>query len=349
MVVAHDERQEVEPSGAKHPSAERTRSRRKKIMAVGLRMLGPVLLLVVLWRIEHPDRLWDAIRNAQPLPLALAALAVVAALHLKVVRWRALLARHGYRYSLARSYGAVLSSLYVGGITPGRVGDVLRIQYLRKDLGVRYAEGLAVTVMDRLCDLYVLVALVAVGMIHFASLLTAPLAYTTLAMSGVAVLAPLVLLVPGVAERLMGRLYAVMVGRDDDGLRAFVQALQGLLGRSLVYAVILTVGAFFVNYLQGWLIGASLGLRLSLLDIVAVLAIASLLSLLPISISGLGVRELFMALVFPALGMTEEQGVVFGLLVFVCFYLTVVAAGFVAWQVTPPPFTSDETREQAED
>ena len=52
-------------------------------------------------------------------------------------------------------------------------------------------------------------------------------------------------------------------------------------------------------------------------------------------------EELFLALVFPALGLLAEEGVVFGLLVFVCNYLAVVLAGFVAWQVSPPPFEAD--------
>ena len=59
---------------------------------------------------------------------------------------------------------------------------------------------------------------------------------------------------------------------------------------------------------------------------------------MPISIAGVGVREAFLALMFPALGLTAAQGVVFGLLVFVVINLALVFVGFITWQVAPPPF-----------
>ena len=73
-------------------------------------------------------------------------------------------------------------------------------------------------------------------------------------------------------------------------------------------------------------------------DVASLLATTSLLGLMPISVSGVGVRELFLALVFPALGLLAAQGVAFGLLVFLCNYIAIVLAGFIAWQVSPPPF-----------
>ena len=108
----------------------------------------------------------------------------------------------------------------------------------------------------------------------------------------------------------------------------------------------MTVLTFGVNYLQGYLIARSLGLSISLFDITCLLAIASLLGLLPVSISGVGVRELFFALVFPVLGYSAEVGVTYGLVVFVVIYLAIVAVGFVGWQVAPPPtgLVSDTSR-----
>jgi hypothetical protein len=103
----------------------------------------------------------------------------------------------------------------------------------------------------------------------------------------------------------------------------------------------LTAASFAFNYGQGWLIGRALGLGLSYFDVMSMLAITSLLGLMPISISGLGIRELFFALVFPTLGLSAEQGVAFGLMVFVFMYLFFVAAGFVAWQIRPPPVGMD--------
>jgi hypothetical protein len=50
---------------------------------------------------------------------------------------------------------------------------------VKNDIGVPYTEGLATTLMDRFCDLYVLAAVVTLGAVHFASALSADLANIT--------------------------------------------------------------------------------------------------------------------------------------------------------------------------
>ncbi|MBI4954388.1 MAG: flippase-like domain-containing protein [Myxococcales bacterium] len=319
-------------------AARKTRWR-GQALRVALRLLGPVLLLVVLWRIDDPAALWQTLARAEPWALAAALALNVVVIHLKVVRWQVLLRAAGYRYGTGRGWRALVASLYVGMLTPGRVGDVLRIQYTRHDLGVPYAEGLAVIVMDRLCDMYVLVAFVAAGAARFASVLTGKLGLAMWIGVLLTTVLPLVLFVPGLAERLGGRLYArLSPRRDAAGLERFLAALRAQVSRSLWLAVPLTVAGFAVNYLQGWLIGESLGLGLSWFDAMSLMAVASLLGLLPISVSGVGVRELFMALAFPVIGLAAESGVAFGLVVFAVLYLALILAGFVAWQVAPPPF-----------
>jgi uncharacterized membrane protein YbhN (UPF0104 family) len=110
-----------------------------------------------------------------------------------------------------------------------------------------------------------------------------------------------------------------------------------MIGRAALVAILLTVASLAVGYAQGWVVARASGLELSYLDVASLLATTGLLGLMPISVSGVGVRELFLALVFPALGLVAAQGVAFGLLVFACNYLAIVVAGFIAWQVAPPP------------
>lgn len=303
-----------------------------------LRLLGPALLVVVIVRIPDRAGMLRAIASASIWPLVVASLLNFVNVYLKVIRWQVLLRTRGIEYPTRRAFPAFLSSIYIGMLTPGRVGDVLRVQYLRAERGVSYAEGLASIVMDRLCDLYVLVVFVAVAVVRYSPVIVGRLAYVT--WGGVAFigLAPLLFFVPGVAERSMSRVYARIAGdRGAGGLERFLAAVRANVGRSLWKTVPLTVAAFLVNYAQGFIIARALGLELSFFDAMCLLAIASLLGLLPFSVSGVGVRELFFALVFPLLGYRPEVGVSFGLLVFVVLYLVSIAIGFVSFQIDPPP------------
>ena len=310
---------------------------RSDVLRLALRLIGPLLLIAVIWRIDDKEALWGAIKDANWPLLAVTSLFTVPMIHLKIVRWRGLLAERGYAYPLRRSYAAALASMYLGMLTPGRVGDVLRIQYVRREIDAPYAEGLATTIMDRFSDLYVVAAVAALGTVHFASVLRGDLANATWLAVTIALVAPLLVLAKGPAE-LFGVLLARFAQRWQTNLDAVLRALRGLTRKSIVFAIPLTLGAYAISFAQGWLISRAIGIELSYFDVAALISATSLLGLMPISISGVGVRELFLALVFPALGLLPAQGVVFGLLVFLCINFAVIVMGFLAWQVAPPPF-----------
>ena len=305
---------------------------------MAMRLVGPLLLVWVLWRFGDFQALGSTFKRASLWPLLAAIVLDAGVIHAKLVRWQSLLGACKVRVGTAEAYRAYLPSLFLGLATPGRVGDLVRIQYLKRDHGVRYPEGLAVSVVDRLCDVYVLLAFVSLGIVHMSNAISAPLARIAwLAVAGVAV-APFVLFMPGVAEPVASWLYARVAGADaSDGPAAFFDALRSQMGGALVVPVATTAIAFLLNYLQAWLVASSLGFGLAFADVVAVVSVSSLLGLLPISVSGVGVREAFFALVFPvAFGLSETMGIAFGLGVFGVIYLPALAVGFIAWQAWPP-------------
>ncbi len=306
----------------------------RRAVRIALRLLGPAILLVVLLRIDDPRAVADAILACDPRWLAGALLLNLVNVHLKVVRWQLLLATRGIVYPTRRAWSSFLSSAYVAMLTPGRVGDLLRARHLRRDAGVPYAEGLASVVMDRLCDLYVLAAFVAFAAVRYAQPLAGELATLTWGCLGAVVLGPLLLLVPGIADRVLGAAYRRIAGDPDDrSLGVFLDAMRANVGWPLLRTLPLTLLTFLVTYLQGAMIAEAMGLDLPFVDVICVLAIASLLALLPISVSGVGAREAFFAVLFPAFGLAAERGVSFGLLVFGVIYLAITLLGLAAWEI----------------
>ena len=302
-----------------------------------MRLVGPLLLVWVVWRFADFAELVDTFAEAARWPLVAAVLLNAGVIHAKLWRWRELLRSVGVPLSVGSAYRAFLPSLYLGLVTPGRVGDALRIQYLKRDHAVRYADGLAVSIVDRLCDVYVLLGFVAFGVGHLASAVSVPLSQAMwVAVAGVAI-APALLFVRGVAEPAAQWLYGRFSdGEAHEGLSVFFAALRRQVGPRLVGAIVITTLAFLTNYLQAWLVANAFGIELSFVDVAALVAISSFLSLLPISISGIGVRESFFALVFPAFGLAATLGIAFGIGVFAVIYVPTLLVGFLAWLAWPP-------------
>jgi glycosyltransferase 2 family protein len=302
-----------------------------------LRFLGPVILVIVLLRLKDPSEIGRLFLSADPLWILGSLVLNFAAIHTKVIRWQVFLRVRDVHYGLKNAWLAFSASLYLGMLTPGRVGDLLRIQYLKNDARVPYAEGLASIVIDRLCDLYVLAGFVAVAFVRYAPALDARFTVMSWAIVGATVLLPLLLVWPGLLDGFLGKIYARLAkDAESDGLNQFLTALRAQIGRALLVTMPLTVLAYFVTFLQGYMIARALGIPISFFDATCLLAVANLMGLLPISISGVGIREAFFATVFPWLGIEASRGVGFGLLVFAVVYLALAAIGFIAWQIKPP-------------
>jgi glycosyltransferase 2 family protein len=303
-----------------------------------VRLVGPLLLVVVILRLRDSRGVVDALVAADMAPVGIALLLNVATYWFKIRRTDVLLSARGKRYERKRAWLSFLASAFAGLMTPGRLGDVLRAHYFRHDLDMPYPDGIALLVVDRLCDVYVLIVLVVVAMVRFGAVLSGDLAVLAWVAVLVTALAPLALLVPSFMQRAMRSIYRKMPhDPSGEGFERFLAALKEQRPSHLVKAALLTTAAFGVNHVQGALIARSLHLDLAFFDVVCLLAITSLLSLLPVSVSGVGVRELFFSLVFPTLHGTPEAGVLYGLSVFLVIYVGAAAMGFVGWLVAPPP------------
>lgn len=313
-------------------------ARRRQLLRVGVRLIGPALLVVVLLRLQGLDAVLAALTWDDVGLLTAGIVLGTLAYPLKALRWRILLAARGYHYALSRALLSLLSAGYIGHLTPGRVGEVLRLQYLRHDLGMPYPDGLALLMIDRCCDVYVPLLVAVSAACALASVLTDDLVLVTwLGILFMAVGPPLLFL-PATARGAAALALRVAPGwTAGDGLDRFFAGLRHQRPRQLAVAAVVTALALLLHYAQAYTIAVALDLRLAPVDVVFLLAISGVLGAVPITIAGLGVRELFFALAFPQLGSSAEAGVIFGLGVFLVVHVPATALGFVSWQIAPPP------------
>jgi len=313
-------------------------SRKRVWIGWGLRLLGPVILIFLLSRLDKPGEVWRILTSARPGPLVFTLFLNIVPLWLKVVRWQVILRSRGIHYATKPALLGFSASLYLGMLTPGRVGDVLRIHYLRHDTGARYAEGLAFLVVDRLADLWVIAAFTSYAVLRWSSLLPPDLAHLGWIMVAGSLLAPLPLFIPRLADKFLQRIYQRLAReREADGLKVFLETLRTSARRSAVPVILLTLAAYMVNFAQGSFLAGALEIDLGFIDAACLQSVQGLLGLLPISVSGLGVREAFFAAIFPKLGFTATEGASYGIAIFVIMYIAQVLIGAVAWQIRPPP------------
>lgn len=271
---------------------------------------GPIsliLLAIVVWR----SRIWDAgstIQDPAAAPL-LAAIAMSALLPvLWAIRSSRLLAASDSDVPIGTLLPMTTLANMINNVTPGSVGELLRLYLLRVSHGVPYVTGTAVIIVERL------------GALGYLTL-SAVIAWLSVRWDWPAWLtvALLVLMVvsPGVLYRLRLRPLSVVVARPlrwvargrwaraSDGLaRAEDQTARLLSGTHTLGAFALTTGLIFcTNALQVTLVAAALGVSLDPLVAWGALGLSitvGVLSLLPF---GLGAADLTLVALLGIVGV----------------------------------------------
>ena len=305
-----------------------------------LRLLGPVLFLFILIKIDIGQTLQTL--GALRLSWLAAALVLYPLLVLlKAWRWRLLLRQQDLDYALTTAFLAYNSSLAVGYVTPGRLGEFVKALYLRKDLGLSTGFAFSSVLLERLLDLYALTATALVGMV----VLALPQQMVILALPVLAAvgLLPLLVLVPRANRRIMALAVTAVTSlvpepyREDatHSLSGFQHGIQELLSSKLLLPVAVTAVAYSLFYSQSYLVAASLALPISYGFAAFCVSLGSLMALLPISISGLGVRELTFVLVLGTVGLAPETAVSYSLLFLLVFNVFGGLLGALAWFLKP--------------
>ncbi len=305
------------------PPARAVRARRY------LPLLGLLLLLVVLSRLDL-HALGAAFARVRPAPLCQAGLLFSANLLLKSLRWQRMLVVQGLRLPAKVAVAAFFSSQLYGQVTLGRLGELYRAEAL-VERGVPLGKALSSCVYDRLLDLGAVL------------LLGAALSALVVGDSRAALAAAACVLLLGALSLLLLRARALAAVPAVARLRAFLQrrrGARGLLGllaqlvaglgpllrpAFLLEALGWTALAWSGYFASLWALAAGMGIEASRSALTAGAALGALSSLLPVTISGLGAREVIFIQVLGLQGVAAARAVALSLL-----HLGVMSAAAIA-------------------
>src|SRR5437868_6701131 len=274
-----------------------------------LKLLVSVALLA--WLVHSAD--WSKIGHtfSQLRPgLWLAAVVLyIATQFVSAVRWRLLAGPLGFHKSMKEYTAFYFIGMYFNLFLPTSVGgDVVRALYLDGGSGRRLPAFLSVFV-DRLSGLLVLLALACVA----AAFCPMPLPlWITASVWGTAGCAMLGFLLLPFVLRWTGRFEHIC--RLVQGLRLYVSQPRLLLATTGLSLVVQAA-----NILLVWLVGLAIAAPVPMSYYGILVPMVTLLTLLPVSLNGMGVREWGTVLFLSHLGISEATGLILAFLWFAAF------------------------------
>jgi uncharacterized protein (TIRG00374 family) len=306
-----------------------------------IHLIGPLLLALLVLKVG-PLKLWGLLQHAEIGWLLLAFILNLPQLGLKAWRWHRLVRWQGMRLSYGRALLAYFSSLLVGFLTPGRLGEMAKAITLKVECGVSFATGLSSVVVDRMFDMYLLLALGSVGILRF-SFVGTQISWPSFLVICVVLALPLLFIHEHAARRL-GLLAARLPGLNrkraalESKVEQYAAGLSVLRPARVLECGVWTTLAYLIFFIQCLCCARGLGLNgIRLMDMSFMMAATNFISFVPISISGLGTREAclvyFMARLPVAYG--TDQAVAFGLSLFLVLFVGGGLLGLASWQFAP--------------
>ena len=294
---------------------------RNQAVSLVLRLLLSALMLALLiWRI--PPIEWGEVLpelNAHTAVwLSIALLLTLAGIVLSALRWQRVLEVLGVHAGLRRLLSHYLAGQFVSNVLPTTIGgDVLRVTRLSRDTG-ESPKTFASVVLERLTGWLVLPLISVTGFVVNPALQHLGRATQVAAGMAVVTLLALSIVLLAVADPRIGGRFAA-----SDGWRRFAGAVHlGLdrLKRDPAAALnVLLVGFAYQLVLVLAAVAAAQALGLHHVGLTALLAFfpaVAIAQVLPIGISGLGVREGAFVLFLGPLGVRAQDAIALGLLLY---------------------------------
>lgn len=305
--------------------------KRRTWLIRGLRLLISVGLIVLLLGRVDPARLMAALHRTDWWLIGLSTLISWASMLLVAYRWQVVIGTEKIEVSLGRLFYWYMVASFFRMFLPTVIGgDVVRAHALAKYTG-QSAFAAASVVMERILGLSAMIG------IALAALAVSPLArdipavYPGVLVICVAYVAGLFVLFHRALERTIVRL--LQRRTHLDGLSQKVahgfQMLHALREhrRVLLLALLASVLFQILGVYSIYLIGRALDLDVPWSYYFVTVPIIWLITMLPISINGMGVRESAFVLFFVAAGVSNADAIVLGFLGFAQIISTSLLGG----------------------
>jgi uncharacterized membrane protein YbhN (UPF0104 family) len=283
----------------------------KRVLLTAAKALVSAGLIALALHAVDVAALAAAMRRLTPTSLAGALVLIVAQALVVGWRWHRIVVLLGARLPPRDAVRWVFVGMFFNNVLPTAVGgDAVRIWLLRKS-GAPLALSFGSVAIERGTGIVILGLMVSTCVPAIWTKLGASASAFVLAGVGPTLLAGLI--VVALADKLIAQWFPRSVARSMQWLG---HELRRLAIRPPAFAELAALGiaASFTGLLAAYVLGESLGLQVALPAYIVLVGGSVLLSVLPISLGGWGVREVSMVTLFGAVGGSAEQALALSLL-----------------------------------
>ncbi|MBI2823044.1 MAG: flippase-like domain-containing protein [Acidobacteria bacterium] len=250
-----------------------------------------------------------------------------------VKRWKIILENFRIHAPFWKLTKITFIGAFFGLFLPSIVGgDFFRAYYLARDQKRRLTTTLTSLILDRSAGFMALLAIgTTFAAIRSVSVQGVRIFPSVAAFTAVFLLANVIIFNHSLHRRLESLLRRRGMQRSVERLDAAVDGLKTLSANrsALVQALMISFGVQLAVVLIVWCIGLALRTSVPFVYFLIFVPLINLITMVPLTINGIGLREAVFYLLFSQVGMSREACISMGLLYYLVLVLTALPGGFL--------------------
>ena len=270
-----------------------------------IRLIIGLILVIILIYFLNPSQIITTLLSVNFFYLILAILVYALTLFVLSYRWKKNLIDMGIRLSYMEAYSAFVGGVLLSDVTPGRIGELSRPLLIGKDN--QGSKSIISVILDRFIDIITIIPLGLIGILFFIPGEKGKLLWA-LSIPVCVIVVIIILWHSNISlEKIIARMgFTGITNITQKCSNAFASITSP---KKLVFrSVFLTIIAWCGHAIRLTIIAAALGYSLQSFYLVFILPLISVLSLVPVTISGLGLVEGGLALVLSDMGIPLSAG-----------------------------------------
>jgi glycosyltransferase 2 family protein len=298
----------------------------------GVNFIGLGICVFLIWKVDA-SKLLEVMGSANRnflfyLPITFFSIMIV-----QTLRWASILRCQKIKVPFKTIFLINWVGLFYSTITPGRVGNLIKMSYLKDSTGLSLAKSSSGVIVEKIIDIFTLF-LFSLGGAYF--LLEKSKHVFLVILGAVCVIAFVVVVFHDI--KVMKKLYSIipetfrtnyMFDRVASAMKEFWISLPRK--RNLVLPMFFSLLAWGLIFSQLYIVARSVGINVEYLKFIFLVSLGSVSGLLPISISGLGTRE---AVLIPIFALFNVEAVRVMSMTFLSLILCTYLPSFVGWVIS---------------
>jgi len=301
-------------------------------------LVGLFILTIIIYRLDF-SILYLQFKEINYLSLIPAILLTLPLIFIKAWRWNYLKKIQEINYRLIDSFFMYGIGMAIGSFTPGRLGEISKIGYLKND-GYSTGQSLVSVIIDRLSDLFFLITFGYFGIIFlfgFSEKITFVFSVIILI-----IIILFFITKKQFAQQLIKKIFSILIPLRyqkiwEINFQDLLNGIKKYYPKNYFYLLLITFFSWIIYYLQIYFFAKSTHLNtIPLIHLIIAVTVSGLITLLPLSFLGIGTRETTLIILFSSFNINTETIVLFSQLILLD-YLFIGIIGTIFWKIKPLP------------